>query len=172
MPELTPHQCLQPALLDRLTDERPDEASEPPRARVIDTQRLRSAVLRDLAWLLNTTAWRRCEAEGLGDEARRSVLNYGVACIAGQVASTIDLREVEASIRRSILAFEPRIDPSSLVVEALARPAATDRRNVVPVCIRGLLWAHPVPLELLLRTDLDLETGEVRIREASGAAFT
>ena len=34
--------------------------------------------------------------------------------------------------------------------------------------IRGSLWAHPIPLEMLLRTDVDLETGEVRIHDLEG----
>ncbi|MEN3353661.1 MAG: type secretion system protein ImpF, partial [Betaproteobacteria bacterium] len=46
-----------------------------------------------------------------------------------------------------------------------------DRHNVVSIEIRGTLWAHPVPLELLLRTDVDLESGEVKIHDlgAGGA---
>jgi type VI secretion system protein ImpF len=168
MPQLTPLERLQPALLDRLTDDRPGERTEPVSARVIDTQRLRSAVLRDLSWLLNTIAMRRSDTEGLAKDARLSVLNYGLSSLAGQVASTVDLQEVECSIRKAILAFEPRIDPSSLTVEA---HLASDRGNVLPMRIQGLLWAQPVPLELLLHSDLDLETGEVRIRDLNRPPF-
>ena len=33
----------------------------------------------------------------------------------------------------------------------------------------GTLWAQPVPLELLLRTQVDLEAGQVEVRDmASG----
>ena len=49
MPELTPQERLQPALLDRLTDEQPDHAQEPRERRVMSKSRLRQAVLRDLA---------------------------------------------------------------------------------------------------------------------------
>jgi type VI secretion system protein ImpF len=31
--------------------------------------------------------------------------------------------------------------------------------------IEGFLWAQPVPLELLLRTEVDLETGRVEITD-------
>ena len=37
--------------------------------------------------------------------------------------------------------------------------------NVVGVQIRGQLWAQPVPLELLVRTEIDLETGKVEIAD-------
>ena len=37
--------------------------------------------------------------------------------------------------------------------------------NIQSVEIMGELWAQPYPLELLLRTDMDLESGEIRIAE-------
>lgn len=42
---------LQPALLDRLRDDHPEQRVEPAEARVMSRQRLREAVLRDLEWL-------------------------------------------------------------------------------------------------------------------------
>ena len=171
MPELTPQERLQPALLDRLTDERPDRRTETASARVIDAQRLRRAVLRDLSWLFNTTRLAGDDLAALNDDARRSVVNFGLPPFAGELASTLDITELESAIRQSIVDFEPRIDPESLAVTAITQQVAIDHHNVVSVEIRGRLWAQPVPLELLLRTDLDLETGEVRIRELGGAAF-
>ena len=35
--------------------------------------------------------------------------------------------------------------------------------SVIGVEIRGHLWAQPVPLELLIRTQFDLETGRVQM---------
>jgi type VI secretion system protein ImpF len=52
--ELTPQEKLQPALLDRLTDDEPDRKVESREQRVLSVQRLKAALLRDLAWLLNT----------------------------------------------------------------------------------------------------------------------
>ena len=37
--------------------------------------------------------------------------------------------------------------------------------NVVSVKISAQVWAQPVPLELLLRTEVDLETGQVALAE-------
>ena len=54
MADLTPQERLQPSLLDRLTDSAPDTKRESRDRRVLSMRRLRSAVLRDLAWLLNT----------------------------------------------------------------------------------------------------------------------
>ncbi len=53
MAELTPQERLQPSLLDRLTDENPQSGVESRDQRMVSWQRLRDAVRRDLAWLLN-----------------------------------------------------------------------------------------------------------------------
>ena len=37
------------------------------------------------------------------------------------------------------------------------------------MCIRDSLWAQPVPLEVLLRTQLDLEAGLVNVRDLATA---
>jgi type VI secretion system protein ImpF len=37
------------------------------------------------------------------------------------------------------------------------------------VQIEGHLWAQPVPLELLIRTEIDLETGRVQISDLAPA---
>jgi type VI secretion system protein ImpF len=165
MAELTPNERLQPALLDRLTDDEPDKKLEPRDARVISRQRLRQAVLRDLAWLFNATRMADVDDWSGAPLAQRSVINYGLPALAGETASTFDVMALERGIRQSILDFEPRIDPSTLRVEAMAEQIALDRHNQIQVQIRGNLWAQPVPIELMLRTDVDLETGQVQIQD-------
>lgn len=168
MAELAPQDRLQPALLDRLTDDEPHKRVEPMENRVISKNKLRQAVLRDLAWLFNSTQ--------LGDEdlkgysfAERSAVNFGLPALSGQTASTMDPIGLETAIKRAILNFEPRILPESLRVEAIITEAQLDRHNIVSVQIQGQLWAQPVPLELLLRTDVDLETGRMELRDLGQA---
>ena len=166
MAELTPQERLQPALLDRLTDEDPAKKLEPREARLISKGRLRQAVLRDLAWLFNAT---RSSDEDIDEAAHpyaaHSVINFGLPALSGETASTLDAVALEAAIRQAILDFEPRIMASSLQVEALVSDLQLDHHNVVSVQIRGSMWAQPVPFDLLLRTEVDLETGEVQIRD-------
>jgi type VI secretion system protein ImpF len=95
------------------------------------------------------------------------VINFGLPSLSGETASTLDIVELENSIRQAIVDFEPRITPSSLQVEALVSEDQLDHHNVVSVQIRGDLWSQPVPIELLLRTELDLESGEVEIQDLS-----
>jgi type VI secretion system protein ImpF len=169
MAELASRERLQPALLDRLIDDDPDnQQPEPRETRVIGRSRFREAVLRDLAWLFNATRLSDSEEWSGMSLVERSVLNYGLPPLSGATASSVDVVDLEESVRQAIRHYEPRILSSTLEVHALVSPDAAEQHNVVSIDIRGRLWAHPVPLELLLRTDVDLESGEVRIRDMSG----
>jgi len=167
--QLTPQERLQPALLDRLTDEEPDKKLEPREHRVMSKSRLRQAVLRDLAWLFNTT---RLEAEvdlANAPFARKSVINFGLPSLSGRLASSLEVTDIERAVRQAILDFEPRILPNTLEVRALVELSDLDHHNVIGIEIRGQLWAQPVALELLIRTEIDLETGKVQIADLAPA---
>ena len=165
MPELTPQERLQPALLDRLVDDEPGNRHEPRERRVMTKSRLRQAVLRDLAWLFNATRLDRGVDFSGAPHAQRSVINFGLPPLSGRAASTVDIDGLERAISQAILDFEPRILPSTLHVRALHEPRALDHHNVIGVEIHCELWAQPVPLELLVRTEIDLETGKVEIAD-------
>ena len=172
MPEQLPQQDqLQPALLDRLTDDEPGKKLEPRLQRVISKRRLREAVLRDLAWLFNTTRLDAKMDPVTFPHARRSVINFGLPALSGQLASTLEIPDLERAIRQAILDFEPRILPESLQVRAL-ETEAMDHHNVIGVQIYGQLWAQPLPLELMLRTEIDLETGQVEVADLAPSRVT
>jgi type VI secretion system protein ImpF len=46
----------------------------------------------------------------------------------------------------------------------------TQEMNNTGVCfkIEGDLWAQPLPVRLYIRSDLDLETGEVTVKDLGG----
>jgi type VI secretion system protein ImpF len=167
--QLTPQERLQPALLDRLTDEEPDKKLEPRERRVISKARLRQAVLRDLAWLFNTTKLESAAAMARFPHVRRSVINFGLPALSGQTASNIEIQDLERDLRQAITDFEPRILPETLQVRALVEISALDHHNVIGIEISGQLWAQPVPLELLIRTEIDLETGKVQIADLAAS---
>ena len=156
---------LQPALLDRLRDDAPDQPQEPVEQRVVSRARLREAVLRDLSWLFNATRPElHTELHDL-PEVRRSVLNFGLPSLSGLTLSSLDAVGLEAQVRQAILDFEPRILAETLRVEALVEDVQAHHHNQISFRITGQMWAQPVPLELLLHTDVDLETGRVNVRE-------
>jgi type VI secretion system protein ImpF len=169
MAELTPQERLQPALLDRLTDEEPATRLESRENRVMSKRQLRQAVLRDLAWLFNATRLESSLDLSRAPDARRSVINYGLPALSGRAATSLDVTELERSIRQAILDYEPRILPATLRVTALLQAHQLDHHNIVGVEIQGQLWAQPVPLELLVRTEIDLETGHVEIADLAAA---
>ncbi len=156
---------LQPALLDRLTDDEPHSLVESGESRVIDRSRLRNLVLRDLAALLNATAPGAAIDWSAAPQARASVLNYGLPALSGKTTSNIDPLQLQARVKQAILDHEPRILRDTLTVEVVVSNAQLDHHNLIGFRIGGQLWAQPVPLELLLHTDIDLETGRVAVRE-------
>jgi type VI secretion system protein ImpF len=166
MADLLPQDRLQPALLDRLEDNEPDKKIETPDKRVLTKAQLREAVLRDLTWLLNAS--RPTARDGLGawPEVERSVLNYGMPSFSGETASSLDISDVERAIREALIQFEPRILPGTLRVEAQQSDNIMDWHNIVSVRIEAMVWAQPVPLQLMLRTQLDLESGTIEISDA------
>lgn len=162
MAEVRLQERLQPALLDRLIDDEPDKKVESRDQQWINRVRLREAALRDLTWLLNATRLGGLENH---PHAHKSVVNFGMPALSGETASTLDIVGLENAVREAILTFEPRIVPSTLQVEALITELQLDHHSVISIQIRGNLWAQPMPIELLLRTELDLETGKVEIRD-------
>jgi type VI secretion system protein ImpF len=163
--QLTPQERLQPALLDRLTDDEPEKKEELREHRVLSKARLRQAVLRDLAWLFNATRLERGDDLSHVPYVRRSVVNYGLPAHAGQTASSLEIQDVEQDIKQAIIDFEPRILLETLEVKAIAEISDLDRHNVLGIQIHGQLWAQPVPLEMLIRTEFDLETGKVQVAD-------
>jgi type VI secretion system protein ImpF len=156
---------LQPALLDRLRDDDPTHVQESAESRVLSRNRLREAVLRDLSWLFNSSQLGSSESLEGYPQAQRSVLNYGLPVISGQTISSIDPVVLEGQVRQAIIDHEPRILAQTLRVEALLTDAQVGQHNQISFRISGQLWAQPVPLELMLHTDIDLETGRVDVRE-------
>lgn len=167
MADLLPLDRLQPALLDRLQDDAPDQRSEAKEARVLSRSQLREAVLRDLTWLLNAMCPPAREGIAVWPEVENSVINYGMPCFSGETASSLDTADLEHAIRDALLRFEPRIIPGTLQVSAEQQENILDWHNVVSVHIAAQIWAQPVPLELLLRTEVDLESGQVEVRDLS-----
>jgi len=155
MAEALSRDRLYPSLLDRLVDEEPGKATEARENRAASLQRLRENVLRDLAWLFNATQ----SSVDFDDDPLlgASVINYGMPPLAGRPASQYDLAELSRVLRDVILRFEPRIIPHTLRVTAEGNKG--DTHNVLGFRIAGQLWSQPIPLEIFMRTEIDLESG-------------
>src|SRR5271163_1591862 len=106
---LASRERLQPSLLDRLTDLAPEQARDAADQHVLTMAALRQAVLRDLAWLLNTTNLATTEDLAQTPGVASSTLNYGIPGFAGLFDRVSRTQALETAIATAIKTFEPRI---------------------------------------------------------------
>jgi type VI secretion system protein ImpF len=162
--EPQPSERLKPSLLDRLSDDDPSERREGAHRRYASPKQLRESVVRDLGWLLNCVRLSTVQDLSAHPYAARSVLNFGLPDLAGRTASGIDVPLLEQQLRQAIVDYEPRLIPHSVKVAAI-EDSKPSHHNSMHLVIEGKLLAHPVPLALWLRTEIDLENGEVSISD-------
>jgi type VI secretion system protein ImpF len=126
-------------------------------------QEVRRDVLRNLDWLLNTE-----QPGGLADDrpippaVAKSVLCFGVPSYSGKAHSAIDVDELAWEIRERILLFEPRLERSTLAVAAVRR-AGKHHFNRLQFRIHGYIRAQPERIELLIQSELDMESGRASL---------
>ncbi len=164
MPELSQQDRLQLSLLDRLTDDEPDKKSERREQRVISVSRLKELVQRDLAWLLNSVAAGASVDLTAYPEVQRSTLNFGIPDLSGLVASSLNTLQLERQITRCIACYEPRIIVSSLQLKVHFQRDEMSR-NTLSFEINADLWAQPIPLQLFLQTEVDIDNGHVSVKQ-------
>jgi type VI secretion system protein ImpF len=165
MADRTITERLQPSLLDRLTDHKPGELSERRDERVIDIRRLRDIIQRDLSWLLNTNNHETLIDPEAYPNVINSVINYGVREVAGEMSNVHRAREIRKMILRGIERFEPRLKPGTL--EVFLREDKEASVSVIAFDIRAEMWAQPIPMELYLRTEVNMTTGELTLERTA-----
>jgi type VI secretion system protein ImpF len=132
--------------------------------RVFTMRRLRDAVFRDITWLLNSMSLDSTEDLSRYPEVERSVLNYGMPTLAGRQMSSIDPARTAERIARAIAAFEPRLSKVRVHPE---RRQYGEENFAVAFQVEADLWGQPVAQHLVLRTSIDLNSGEIRVSEAA-----
>lgn len=157
MSEIASRERLQPSLLDRLTDNASEQKRESFDQQTLNMAQLRQAVLRDLAWLLNSTNLATTIELKATPLTARSTVNFGIPGFAGLISSATRLSGLEAALAEAIRAFEPRIRPDTLKVRMRER-TEDDPGPSVLFEIRGELWAYPAPQQIFVETAIDLET--------------
>ena len=159
---------LQPSLLDRLTDNAPNEKRDPPDQQVLTLPQLRQAVLRDLAALMNTTNLSTLKDLSETPRVEKSTVNFGIPGFAGMTESSSRISALEKDLTEAIKAYEPRIRPETLSVK-MRGSGANEANPSLIFEIQGELWAQPVPLKLFLETAIDVETRQASVVEVKGA---
>ena len=156
---------LQPSLLDRLTDLEPSNTKESSSQQSMSQTQFKEAVIRDLGWLLNSVALDVCVDLEKFPEVKRSVLNYGLPDMSGHTSSNVDVRRMENAIRAAIQQFEPRIIQNSLKVKVHSSPDDMSHNSLI-FEIAGAVFGQPSPFQVVLKSELDLECGEFKLKES------
>jgi type VI secretion system protein ImpF len=164
MADRTIAERLQPSLLDRLTNARPDEREDRREDRAIDVRRLRGIIERDLSWLLNTTSHESLVDLEAYPHVRRSVINFGLREVAGGVSGGSRAQDIRGAIQRAIERFEPRLRAGS--VQVTIRPEGAASGATLGFDIRADMWAQPIPVQLYLRTKVNVATGKLTVEQA------
>ena len=165
MSETASRERLQPSLLDRLTDNAPEQKRESFDQQTLTLRGLRQAVLRDLTWLLNTTHLSAVEDLSTTPRAAASTLNFGIPALTGRTGVGGRAGGIEKDIAAAIRAFEPRIQPDTINVRVAHASGADSAIPTLRFEIRGELWAQPVPEQLFLETQIDLETRSTAVTD-------
>lgn len=161
---------LQPSLLDRLTDNAPGARRDGPDQQALTMAQLRQAVLRDLAWLFNTTNLDSLDSLETTPNVAKSTLNYGITGLAGLLESGARTRRLEEELTEAVRNFEPRIRPDTVKVRVRGADDKDGMRALV-FEVEGELWAQPVPLQLFVETKIDVETRTAIVTEAKPRRF-
>ena len=126
---------------------------------------LREGVLRDLAWLLNTTNLFSVSDRHSLPHLANSVINYGIPDISGASRANMNTSDFERAIRQAIWDFEPRLIRASVSVKALQDESSLCK---IMFAIEADMWAQPYPERLYLKTELDLDMASISLVETSG----
>lgn len=153
-----------PSLIDRLKDDEPQATQDAFDQRSYTPERLRDSVKENLEWLLNTGHLASVQDLSAYPHVKSSVVNFGVPDLNGLTATSVITQELERSVREAIVLFEPRILPQSVRVTAVLAKDEMNR-NALGFVIEGQLWGQPAPYELLVRTEVSNDTGQVTIQE-------
>ena len=142
----------------------PNGMLESSQQRIVSMRRLRECVLRDVAALLNALNMETNVDLGRYPRVQRSVLNYGMRSLAGLAAAAVDPVATAAGIAEALRRFEPRLRKVR-VAPYTGEPQSTHQLSFR---IDAELWGQPAPQQLVLRTQIETDTGNVTVSD-SGA---
>ncbi|MGN6366899.1 MAG: type VI secretion system baseplate subunit TssE [Phycisphaerae bacterium] len=164
MAEINPRDRLQPFLLDRLLDDQPGQTKESREKNLLSPMQLRASIMRDIAWLFNTPA--PVDRDGIEEfpEAAASVIAYGVPDLTGMTASSLRSGDLERGFLKALHLFETRMSKRGLLVEVRDNEDGT---NSISLRISGEVIASQAVERMYIKTEIDLETGQVSVKETT-----
>ena len=145
--------------LDRLIDLEPDNRMENPLSRAQSVRLLKSAVRRDLEWLLNSRRIAEPPDEGL-KELNKSAYVYGLPDLSAlTMASMADRNKLVRQVVGAINMFEPRLTNVRLVLVETPDAGKKDVR----LRIDAMLRMDPVLEPVSFDTVIELKSGNCHL---------
>ncbi len=126
-------------------------------------RRLREYVCRDLAALLNAMSLESSQELTRYPDVQSSVLNFGMPSLAGTAVVSVDPLKTAALIEQAINRFEPRLRKVRVTPEPSGDGADG---HALSFKIDAELWGQPAAQHLILRTRIDMDSGNVSVAEA------
>lgn len=151
-----------PTLLERLQDDEPKSSHD--RLKAVDMKTMRHIVQKDITDLINHSNMEDRLDEHKHKLVMESVINFGISPLIGTQENRHDWNAIEQKIRKTILCFEPRIIPESLVICSLQDNKDTTRYANVFLEIRGLIYWRPQPIDLCMNGRYDFESEKVELK--------
>ena len=153
---------VRPSLLDRLSDQQPGIAADPPVTREESERRYRRGVERDVESLLNTRR-SMIPAPDWCPELRRSVYDYGLVDTTGIAVGTKAGRDrLLAALQDAIERFEPRLaQPRVRLVDA-----HQVRAPQIRFVLEAVLVMDPGREDVVFDTMLEIASGEYDVHDA------
>ena len=150
-----------PSLLDRLVDYEPRESRESPKSRSVNLRELKSAVRRDLEFLLNS----RCFPDEIPsdlEELNKSIAVFGLPDFTrSNVKNSSEQEKLTEQLETAIRNFEPRLMDLQITLDPV---------NNIDRSLRFRIFAQlrvdPVPEPIAFDTILQMGSGEFEVKES------
>lgn len=140
----------------------PNVTAESADRRYVSMRKLREYVCRDLASLLNSMSLDASIDLQRYPHVRQSVINFGMPSLAGRTATSIDALKTAAAIEEVIRYFEPRLTRVRVSPDTERKGAEGQQ---LAFRIEAQLWGQPLPQNLVLRTRIDIDSGDVSVAD-------
>lgn len=153
------------SVLDRLIDREPANQVEAAPSRPQSVKLLKTAVRRDLEWLLNTRSIAEVPDEAL-ESVNKSAYVYGLPDVSTlSMANPGDRNKLLAQIKRIINLFEKRLAN----VQVSIVPMEDAGKKDVHLRIDAMLRMDPVPEPVFFDTVIELKSGNCRLSGSNDA---
>ena len=154
---------VRPSVLDRLIDDDPRSNVEPALTRSQSVRQFKTALRRDLEWLLNARRTITPVPED-SEQLARSVFTFGLPDITSMSKDSREsFEKLARMIQSAIDVFEPRLTD----VTVQLREGNSKLLRDVHFVIDGILKLDPMPERVMLDTRQD-ERGAMKVQEGAG----